>query len=39
LITGLVCTSRFIVSDHHPKEVYGGLAAGVFSMLIAYWLG
>ena len=39
LITGLVCTSRFIVSDHHPKEVYGGLGIGMFSMLIAQWLG
>jgi hypothetical protein len=39
LITGLVCTSRFIVSDHTKKEVYGGLFAGVISQLIASWLG
>ncbi len=39
LITGLVCTSRFIVSDHTQKEVYGGLATGVVSMLIANWFG
>ncbi len=39
LITGLVCTSRFIVSDHTPKEVYVGLLAGFFSQLIASWLG
>ena len=39
LIAGLVCTSRFIVSDHEPKEVYGGLAVGVISMLIAGWVG
>ncbi len=39
LIAGLVCTSRFIVSDHFPKEVYGGLAVGVISMLIAGMLG
>lgn len=39
LITGLVCTSRFIVSDHLPKEVYGGLALGIVSMLIAWTLG
>ena len=39
LIAGLVCTSRFIVSDHLPKEVYGGLAVGAFSMLIAWILG
>lgn len=39
LSTGLVCTSRFIVSDHTSKEVYGGLLVGVFSMLIAYFVG
>ncbi len=39
LIAGLVCSSRFIVSDHFPKEVYGGLAVGSVSMLIAGWLG
>jgi hypothetical protein len=38
-ITGLVCTSRFIVSDHTPKEVYGGLAVGVVSMLAASVFG
>ncbi len=39
LITGFVCTSRFIVSDHLPKEIYGGLATGAISMLIAHALG
>jgi hypothetical protein len=39
LITGIVCTSRFIVSDHTAAEVYGGLALGAASMLIAYRLG
>jgi hypothetical protein len=38
LITGLVCSSRFIVSDHTAKEVYGGLATGILSMLIAHWV-
>jgi hypothetical protein len=38
LITGLVCTSRFIVSDHEPKEVYGGLVIGFFSVLVGQWL-
>jgi hypothetical protein len=33
LIAGMVCTARFIVSDHTPQEVYGGLAVGVVSML------
>ncbi len=36
-ITGLVCTSRFILTDHTPKEIYGGLALGIMSMLIAQW--
>jgi hypothetical protein len=34
-IAGLVCTARFIVSDHTPKEVYSGLLAGVAALLIA----
>lgn len=37
LITGLVCTARFIVSDHTPQEVYGGLIAGAASLLLAHW--
>lgn len=35
IIAGLVCTARFIASDHTPGEVYAGLSAGVASMLIA----
>ena len=38
-ITGLVCTSRFLISDHTQKEVYGGLSVGIISMLIANWVG
>jgi len=38
LIAGLVCTSRFIVSDHTQQEVYGGLLAGALSVLVAGWL-
>jgi len=37
LITGLVCTSRFIVSDHTQKEIYTGLFIGGASQLIAVW--
>ena len=37
-ITGLVCTARFIVSDHTVQEVYGGLAVGAISMLVANWV-
>lgn len=29
LITGFVCTSRMIVSDHNPKEIYSGLFVGI----------
>jgi hypothetical protein len=37
MITGVVCTSRFLVSDHTNKEVYTGLFVGIGSQLIAYW--
>jgi hypothetical protein len=36
LLAGLVCTARFIVSDHTPAEVYTGLVAGIVSMLVGY---
>jgi hypothetical protein len=39
LMGGLVCTARFIVSDHTTKEVYVGLFIGMISQLIGYWLG
>jgi hypothetical protein len=39
LITGLVCTARFIVSDHTAREIYTGLLVGGFSGLIAIWVG
>lgn len=35
LISGLVCTSRMIVSDHRPKEIYAGLFVGILCQLIA----
>jgi hypothetical protein len=35
LLTGLVCTSRLIVSDHSPKEIYTGLALGIVCQLVA----
>ena len=34
LIAGLVCTSRFIVSDHTPKDIYSGLLIGFICQLI-----
>jgi hypothetical protein len=35
LITGLVCTSRLIVSNHTPKEIYWGLFLGLLCQLAA----
>jgi len=37
LLTGLVCTSRLLISDHTEAEVYGGVIAGAVCQLIAYW--
>ena len=37
LLAGIVCTSRFLVSDHTNKEVYTGLFVGVFSQCVAYY--
>ena len=34
-LTGLVCTSRMIVSDHQPKEIYAGLIMGIVCQLVA----
>ena len=38
-LTGLVCTARFIVSDHTLQEVYSGLVVGAVAMIIAGWVG
>ena len=35
LIGGLVCTSRLIVSDHHPREIYLGLLTGMLCQFAA----
>ncbi|MEI9911306.1 MAG: hypothetical protein WDO71_17580 [Bacteroidota bacterium] len=37
LIGGLVCTARFLVSNHTQKEIYIGLLAGVLALFIAIW--
>lgn len=34
LITGIVCSSRMIVSDHRPKEIYAGLLVGLICQII-----
>jgi len=35
LATGLVCSSRLLVSDHTNKEIYMGLLAGLVCQLVA----
>ena len=35
LLAGIICTSRFIASDHIPREIYGGLLIGILSLIIA----
>jgi hypothetical protein len=37
ILTGIICTSRLIVSDHHPREVYAGLIIGIISQLAAHY--
>jgi len=34
-LTGVICTARFIDSDHWPLEIYGGLFIGIISLLLA----
>jgi hypothetical protein len=36
IITGLVCTSRMIVSDHTPFDIYTGILFGIICQFIAY---
>ncbi|MBS1917846.1 MAG: hypothetical protein JST87_16365 [Bacteroidetes bacterium] len=38
LTAGIVCTSRFIVSDHSPFEIYSGLFIGLLTQYIAWQL-
>jgi hypothetical protein len=35
LLAGVICTARFIDSNHTPKEIYIGLLVGVLSLLVA----
>jgi hypothetical protein len=37
LISGAVCTSRLIVSDHTQKEIYYGFFIGIFCQLAAHY--
>ena len=36
LIAGIVCTSRLIVSDHTPFDIYSGLLVGILAQWIAW---
>ncbi|HEX3025592.1 MAG TPA: hypothetical protein VHP12_10315 [Chitinophagaceae bacterium] len=36
LLTGIVCSSRLIVSDHTNAEIYIGLFVGIICQLIGY---
>ena len=36
LVTGIVLTSRYIVSDHSSIEIYSGLLVGMLSQIIAW---
>jgi hypothetical protein len=35
LVTGIICTSRLIDSDHTTKEIYWGLFIGIVSILVS----
>ena len=35
LLAGIICTARFIDSDHTTKEIYLGLMIGISSLLVA----
>lgn len=37
LLTGFVCTSRLIVSNHMPFDIYSGIFIGTVSQFIAYF--
>jgi len=35
LLSGIVCTSRLIITNHSPKEIYTGLLAGILTQFAA----
>ena len=37
LLTGVVCTSRLLVSNHTTLEIYSGVLLGILCQLIGYW--
>ncbi|HEX5554712.1 MAG TPA: hypothetical protein VFX43_15825 [Chitinophagaceae bacterium] len=38
LLCGVVSTSRLILGEHTPREVYWGMFFGVIAQLIAFWV-
>lgn len=38
LATGLICTARFLVSNHNPFEIYAGLLGGALCQLAAIFI-
>lgn len=39
LVSGLICTSRFLVSDHTAREIYAGFLLGALAQLVAWQFG
>ena len=39
LLAGVICTARFIDSDHTAREIYTGIVVGVLSLLLAIKFG
>jgi hypothetical protein len=37
-ISGIICTSRFLVSDHSPFEIGFGFTAGALIQLVCWWI-
>ena len=38
LITGLVCTARLLITDHTPRDIYGGLVVGILAQAVAAYI-
>lgn len=38
ILGGLVCTSRLIISDHHPMEIYWGVFIGAICQVMACYI-
>jgi hypothetical protein len=38
LIAGFVCTSRLIVSNHRPVEIYFGFIVGLICQFVGWWI-